>query len=89
MPLALRARRAAVEDATWSAMRDPATGYGIGVFDLDPGEPGGETSITVSYYHAVGADPTNPNTGAAGTPNPDYTKFETFTLFRPRSGRPG
>ena len=84
-----RAAADAVEDATWSAMRDPATGYGIGVFDLDPGQPGGETSITVTYYHAVGADPTNPNTGAAGTPNPNYTKFETFTLFRPRSDRSG
>jgi hypothetical protein len=27
---------------------------------------GGETSITVTYYHAVGADPANPNTGTAG-----------------------
>ena len=84
-----RAAADAVEDATWSAMRDPATGYGVAVFDLDPGEPGGETSITVSYYHAVGADPTNPNTGVPGTPNPNYTKFETFTLVRPRSDRSG
>ena len=59
------------------------------MFDLDPGEPGGETSITVTYYHAVGADPTNPNTGVTGTPNPNYTKFETFTLLRPRSDRSG
>src|SRR5216683_3417890 len=27
----------AVEDAPWSAMRDPATGYGIAVFDVHPG----------------------------------------------------
>jgi hypothetical protein len=27
----------------------------------------------------------NPNTGATGAPNPDYTEFETFTLVRPRS----
>jgi hypothetical protein len=80
-----RAAADAVEDATWSAMRDPATGYGVAVFDLDPGQPGGETSITVTYYHAVGADPANPGTGAAGAPNPDYTPFETFTLVRPRS----
>jgi hypothetical protein len=76
----------ALEDATWSAMRDPATGYGVAVLDPDPGEPGepgGETSITVTYYHAVGADPANPNTGTAGAPNPDYTPFETFTLVRP------
>ena len=69
-------------------MRDPATGYGVAVFDLDPGEPGGETSITVTYYHAAGADPANPGTGAAGAPNPRYTPFETFTLARPRSDGP-
>jgi hypothetical protein len=78
----------AIEDATWSAMRDPATGYGIGVFDLDPGRfPGDHTKLTISYYHAVGADPVNPGTGTTGAPNPDYTKFETVTLIRPRSDR--
>src|SRR5258708_19436332 len=30
----------ALEDAIWSARRDAATGYGIAVFDLDPGIPG-------------------------------------------------
>ncbi len=68
--------------------RGPTTGYGIGVFDLGPGSVrGGETSISASYYHAPGADPTNPNTGAAGTPNPNYSQFEQFTLVRPRSDR--
>jgi len=81
-----RAGADAVEDATWSAMRDPATGYGVAVFDLDPGEPGGETTITVRYFHAAGADPKNPNTGVAGAPTPDYTEFETFILSRPRAG---
>ena len=76
----------AVEDAVWSATRDTSTGYGIAVFDVDPGaEAGGQTSITVSYYHAVGADPVNPATGAVGGPTPDYTEFETFTLVRPRA----
>jgi hypothetical protein len=45
----------ALEDAIWSARRDTVTGYGIAVFDLDPGEAGGKTSITLRYYHAVGA----------------------------------
>ncbi|MGO9780329.1 MAG: purple acid phosphatase family protein [Streptosporangiaceae bacterium] len=75
----------AVEDATWSAKRDPATGYGVAVFDVDPGERGGHTSITVTYYHALGADPVNPSTGEKGAPTPDYTEFETFTLTRPRA----
>jgi len=76
----------ALEDATWSAMRDPATGYGIAVFDVHPGEVrGGMTSVTVRYFHAVGADPVNPATGRPGAPTPAYTEFETFTLVRHRS----
>jgi Calcineurin-like phosphoesterase/Purple acid Phosphatase, N-terminal domain len=69
----------AVEPASWSARRDTATGYGIAVFDVNPGaEAGGQTSITARYYHAVGAGP-------AGAPTGDYTLFESFTLVRPRS----
>jgi hypothetical protein len=79
-----RAAADAVEDAPWSARRDTSTGYGIAVFDVDPGAPGGQTSITVTQYHALGADPVNPTTGETGTPTPDYTEFETFTLVRPR-----
>jgi hypothetical protein len=81
----------AVEAATWSARRDTSTGYGIAVFDVSPGsEAGGQTSITVRYYHAAGADPADtallgPATGAPGVPAGDYTLFETFTLVRPRS----
>jgi hypothetical protein len=65
----------AVEDAIWSAQRDTGTGYGIAVFDLDPGEPGGKTSITVNYYHAPGADK---------VPTPDYELFETVVLTKRR-----
>jgi hypothetical protein len=81
-----RAAADAVEDATWSARRDTSTGYGIAVFDVEPaghGE-GGHTSIKVTHYHAVGADPVNPTTGDKGAPTPDYTEFETFRLVRPR-----
>jgi hypothetical protein len=84
-----RAAADAVEDATWSARRDTSTGYGIAVFDVEPEAPGGMTSITVTQYHAVGADPVNPATGEPGAPTPNYTEFETFTLVRPRSDRPG
>jgi hypothetical protein len=81
-----RAAADAVEDAIWSARRDTSTGYGVAVFDVDPGtEAGGQTSITVTQYHALGADPVNPATGAKGAPTPDYTEFETFRLVRPRS----
>ena len=82
-----RAAADAVEDAIWSARRDTSTGYGIAVFDVDPGdsESGDQTSIKVTHYHAVGADPVNPGTGVKGAPTPDYTEFETFRLVRPRS----
>jgi hypothetical protein len=67
----------AVEDAIWSARRDTDTGYGIAVFDLDPGEPGGKTTITMRYYHAPGADK---------SPTPDYQLFETIILAKDRRG---
>jgi len=81
-----RAAADAAEDAIWSARRDTSTGYGVAVFDVNPGtESGDRTSITVTQYHAVGADPVNPATGAKGAPTPDYTEFETFTVTRRRS----
>jgi hypothetical protein len=81
-----RAGADALEDATWSAMRDTATGYGLAVFDVHPGEVrGGMTSIMMRYFHAVGADPVHPDSGQAGAPTPKYTEFETITLVRRRS----
>jgi hypothetical protein len=65
----------ALEDAIWSARRDTDTGYGIAVFDLDPGAPRGRTSITIRYYHASGAD---------RLPTPDYAWFETVVLAKAR-----
>jgi hypothetical protein len=65
----------ALEDAIWSARRDTVTGYGIGVFDLDPGSAHGQTSITVRYYHAPGADT---------VPTSNYELFETVVLAKDR-----
>jgi hypothetical protein len=65
----------AVEDAIWSARRDTATGYGVAVFDLDPGVANGKTSITMRYYHAVGAD---------RSPTSDYDLFDTVVLAKDR-----
>jgi hypothetical protein len=49
-----------------------ADAHGIAVCDVNPGhEVGGQTSITVRYYHAIDPD--------------DYAHLETFTLTRPRS----
>jgi alkaline phosphatase D len=65
----------ALEDAIWSARRDTQTGYGIAVFDLDPGTAGGKTSITINYYHAPGAD---------RVPTSNYELFETMVLAKKR-----
>jgi len=65
----------ALEDAIWSARRNTVTGYGIGVFDLDPGKEHGPTTITMQYYHAVMA-------GQVGTSN--YELFDKVILAKPR-----
>ncbi|MFP3615646.1 serine/threonine protein phosphatase, partial [Paraburkholderia sp. SIMBA_050] len=68
----------ALEDAIWSARRDTGTGYGIAVFDHDPGKPGGPTTITMRYYHAPGADQ---------HPSAQYELFETIELSKKRGER--
>jgi hypothetical protein len=65
----------ALEDAIWSARRDTVTGYGIGVFDLDPDLPNGRTSITIRYFHALGAD---------GAPTSHYELFDRVVLIKDR-----
>ena len=63
------------EDAPWSAVRNAGHSYGFAAFTLDPGtHPGGDTTITVTYYDVVGTDG-------------DLAPFETFTLRRPRRDR--
>jgi len=74
----------AVETAAWSARRDTAAGYGVAVFDVNPGaEAGGQTSVSVRYYHPVD----NGSGADAGdvAPTDDYALFDGFTLVRPRS----
>ncbi len=65
----------ALEDAIWSARRDTDTGYGIAVFDLDPHTADGKTSITIAYYHALGADK---------RPTENYALFEKIVLAKER-----
>jgi len=60
------------EDAPWSALRDAANSYGFAAFTVDPGnQPGGMTTIDVTYYDVVGAEG-------------ELAVFETFRLSRPR-----
>jgi alkaline phosphatase D len=67
----------ATEPATWSAMTDATDAYGIAYFAVDPGQPGGNTTITVTYYHAP--------TQSSSTSTPSYSQLESFQLTRPRS----
>lgn len=41
------------EPAIWSAYRDLATPFGFASFDVAPAEPGGTSSISVTYYGAA------------------------------------
>ena len=69
-PVRQRPSLIAAEPAPWSAYRDLATPYGFAAFDLEPAEPGGTTSITVTHSGA-----------AAGSPV--YRPLDRFVLRKP------
>ncbi|HTQ19030.1 MAG TPA: hypothetical protein VML93_17255, partial [Mycobacterium sp.] len=62
-----------IEDAPWSAFRDRENPYGFTAFDVDPGRPGGNTSIKATHYTLNGLF------GAV-------TVVDEFTLIKPRGG---
>ncbi len=87
----------AYEPVVWSALTDPApaTGanspYGIALFDVNPGDtPGGETTLTVTYYHCTENSGGTAATTTPPTPgtNPGYVVFDQFVLMRLRSDGP-
>jgi hypothetical protein len=61
------------EEAPWSAFRDSQNPYGFVAFDVDPGTPGGNTSIKATHY-------------AVNGPYGAISVVEQFTLTRPRGG---
>ena len=64
-----------VEDAPWSAFRDRDNPYGFVAFDVDPGQPGGNTSIKATHYAVTG-------------PYGGVSVIEEFTLTKPRVDKP-
>jgi hypothetical protein len=64
-----------LEDAPWSAFRDRDNPYGFVSFDVDPGQPGGNTSIKATQYVLSGLF------GAT-------TAVDQFTLTKPRRDKP-
>ena len=65
-----------LEDAPWSAFRDRENPYGFAAFDVDPGQPGGNTSIKATHYALSG-------------PFGAVTVVDQFTLTKPRGDKPG
>lgn len=61
------------EDAPWSAFRDHQNPYGLVAFDVNPGQPGGDTAIKATYYAVTG-------------PFGAVTAVDEFTLTKPRGG---
>jgi hypothetical protein len=61
------------EAAPWSVFRDRENPCGFMAFDVDPGQPGGNTSMAATYY-------------AVNGPFGEVTPVDKFVLTRPRRG---
>jgi hypothetical protein len=75
-----------VEDAPWSAAINPTDAYGYSIFDVDPGERPGETTITFQYF-AIPAVSNEAGTAHDGTTTLPSAPTETFVFGR-KVGRP-
>ena len=60
----------AAQPAPWLAHRETERPFGFACLDVDPAEPGGITSISVTYY-------------AAAADSPDYAPRDAFVLRKP------
>lgn len=66
--------------STTSSTSNGTNSYGIAYFNVDPGTtPGGQTTITITYYH----------TSLQPSGNPQYALFDQFVITRARSDGPG
>ena len=77
----------AVEDAPWSAARNPSDAYGYAVFDVDPGRRRGETTITMQYF-AVPAVSNEAGSAHDGTTTLPTKPFETLVFGRSVAHKP-
>jgi hypothetical protein len=60
------------ESAPWSVFRDRSNPCGFVAFDVDPGAPGGKTTMAATYF-------------AVNGPFGEMTPVDKFTLTRPRT----
>jgi alkaline phosphatase D len=70
-----------VEDAPWSAATNAGDAYGYAIFDVDPGERPGETTITMQYF-AIPAVSNEAGSAHDGTTTLPTTPYETFVFGR-------
>ena len=70
-----------IEDAPWSAAHNAGDAYGYAVFDVDPGERRGETTITMQYF-AVPAVSNESGPAHDGTTTMPTTPYEKFVFGR-------
>ncbi len=75
-----------VEDAPWSAAINPTDAYGYSIFDVDPGQRPGETTITFQYFAipAVTNEAGSAHDGTTTLPTQPTEKF----VFGRQVGRP-
>jgi hypothetical protein len=69
------------EDAPWSAAINPTDAYGYSIFDVDPGEHGGETTVTFQYF-AIPAVTNEAGTAHDGTTTLPSVPTEKFVFGR-------
>ncbi len=70
-----------VEDAPWSAAINPTDAYGYSIFDVDPGERPGDTTITFQYF-AIPAVTNDAGTAHDGTTTLPSVPTEKFVFGR-------
>jgi len=70
-----------IEDAPWSAAINPTDAYGYSIFDVDPGECAGETTITFQYF-AIPAVSNESGSAHDGTTTLPSVPTETFVFGR-------
>jgi hypothetical protein len=77
-----------LEAAPWSAATNADDAYGYAIFDVDPGQRPGETTITMHYF-AIPAVTNQAGSAHDGTTRLPTTPFETFVFGRGLAGGRG
>jgi alkaline phosphatase D len=70
-----------IEDAPWSAAVNASDAYGYAIFDVDPGQLRGETTITMQYF-AIPAVSNMAGSAHDGTTTLPTKPFETLVFGR-------